>query len=127
MSIEAGFMDGMKKFKAGVDERAKQASVVDKPQIFTVWIPPTFAEDHESRDLPTGKIIKQNSRFWQIEVTWEELTEWASDADYYYWEKKNGGFDAGEYTELAASAKRTLIGLRKVVEAAGLKWNWSAV
>lgn len=39
-----------------------------------------FAQDHYERDLPTGVLVGQNTRYFTYSVTRDEAAEWASDA-----------------------------------------------
>ena len=49
----------------------------------TVRLPSIFWNDHDSRDLPGGTLIRESKRFVYLEVTPDELDEIESDAKYY--------------------------------------------
>lgn len=49
----------------------------------TYSTPPRFYDDHVSRDLPGGKIVKRTERLVTVELTDDEAAELLSDAAYY--------------------------------------------
>jgi hypothetical protein len=75
-----------------------------------VRIPATFYEDHVSRGLPAGELLRSNHRHVYVRVTADELAEWRSDAGYYAsWE----GSDYRENRAVCDSARRAVVSLRR--------------
>jgi len=48
-----------------------------------VKVPLLFYFDHKGRDLPSGKIIKEYSKYVLVELNEDEFSELLSDAEYY--------------------------------------------
>lgn len=76
----------------------------------TVKVPPAFYYDHVTRDLPSGRIVKEAKRYYIIELNQAEYDELLSDATYYAYYISNAGFD--NVVGLIASAKATVKALR---------------
>jgi hypothetical protein len=91
----------------------------------TAKFPAIFANDHSVRELPTGKLIDENSRYHTFLIedgkcgyvhedrmltAKEVLEEWVSDALYYVEMDSEGGFchESGDLKPLCRSAARTL-------------------
>jgi len=70
-----------------------------------VTIPARFFYDHQSRDLPTGRVTGATSKLVQVDVTPDELAEWRSDAEHY---ATPGNFTDPDLRGLVASARATL-------------------
>jgi hypothetical protein len=69
-----------------------------------VTIPRYFYEDHESRDLPSGEVIKQTKQNVTVEVDVETLAELWSDSHHY------ATFDGEDFTNnrgICLSARAT--------------------
>jgi len=74
---------------------------------YELRVPPRFAQDHVSRSLPTGKLLKQNRQAWTFRVNDEELEEWRSDADLYS-DCADPYFMGPEAHSLQRSARKTV-------------------
>lgn len=84
-----------------------------------VRIPATFFYDHQSRDLPVGRVVRENKRYVHVRVTRTEWAEWRSDAGHY------STFQGDDYRQNRAvcdSAKRTVIAIpwKFTADAAGM-------
>jgi len=72
----------------------------------TVLVPSRFYYDHQGRDLPSGKVIKQyaNGKV-NVVLSQEELNDLLSDAEYY---SECADQFGQEYQGLCKSAKATV-------------------
>lgn len=52
-------------------------------QTFVVDLPKRFYDDHVSRELPAGRVVKELRRVYRIEATRTEIDEIRSDAVHY--------------------------------------------
>lgn len=78
---------------------------MEDPNRIEIAIPRVFAEDHESRDCPTGAEVKRGTRFVTYLCAKGDLEEWESDADFY---KSEARYMAPPLHGLARSAEATL-------------------
>lgn len=56
---------------------------MSQTQTYEIDLPQCFAEDHYSRDLPSGELVRQTDKLWTFICTSPELREWRSDANHY--------------------------------------------
>lgn len=70
-----------------------------------VKLPPAFYWDHRFRDLPSGEVVKETSRYVLVNLTPDELAEIESDASYYATEGKYMG---RHLQGIVSSARATL-------------------
>lgn len=68
-------------------------------------LPPTFYDDHVSRDLPSGEEVRRTKSHVFVNLTDEERAELLSDARHYA--SPSMGFSA-DYPGLVASARATI-------------------
>jgi hypothetical protein len=91
------------------------AAKIDLRTTCRVTIPPVFADDHESRELPTGIRLSENRSGVTYEVNRYEFYEWLSDADYYS-DCAGQGWDLGDHSTalgLQSSARATVKRLQR--------------
>jgi len=75
-----------------------------------IWLPLTFFEDHEGRDLPSGTVIKRAARKVLVQCSDDELSEIESDAKYY---ADLCGPDGEGLEGIRRSAKATVEAIKK--------------
>lgn len=75
----------------------------------------TFIDDHENRDLPTGRELKRTKTTVTLAMTLAELGELESDADYYASQKQH--LNSPELCDAAARV------LRKLHQLVGIDWE----
>ena len=80
-------------------------------------LPPTFYDDHVSRDLPGGAVVRRNKIFVYAELTEDEVAEIQSDAEYYATEMmENARYDRDEWLlAICKSARSTVEAIAKQV------------
>jgi hypothetical protein len=86
------------------------ADLMDAAEVTATYrLPAKFYNDHVFRELPAGKVLKQNDRYVTVELDREAYDDLLSDADYYddaeMWENHRG---------LAMSARATFKTLTKI-------------
>ena len=79
--------------------------------ITIIKVPANFFDDHDSRDLPTPRVITRNSRTVTILADDTNLAELLSDAELYA--EPDTDFHS-ELRGLIASAKATVRAINKV-------------
>ena len=81
--------------------------------INTIKVPACFYDDHDSRDLPTPRVISRTSRTVTVAVDDANLAELLNDAEYY---ADRDGPTAGdsEYAGLRSSAQATVRAIKKL-------------
>lgn len=83
----------------------------------TIKLPPAFYNDHVSRDLPSGTVLKETKSYVLVELDDVAFADLLSDAEYYDSERQAFGFEfAGLCRSAAATAKR----LRAAIDEHGL-------
>ena len=71
-----------------------------------VDVPARFYDDHASRDLPSGRVVKPLARRYRVELTLDEFHELLNDALYYA--SPFGPRDFDGWRGLVASARATV-------------------
>jgi hypothetical protein len=72
-----------------------------------VKLPPRFYEDHVSRDLPAGRVVRSTQRHVYVELDRAAHDELESDARFYAEMGSEGAFEPG-LSGIVASARATL-------------------
>ena len=90
--------------------------MTDIPQVattptVTVDLPPTFYDDHVSRELPAGTVLHRTKSYVRVELTREEYDEVLSDAQHYAdpdpsWTIKHDAYLLGISRSAQAAVKR---------------------
>lgn len=76
----------------------------------TYKVPPTFYEDHVSRDLAGGRVVKRTARAVTVDLDAEEYADLLDDAEHYSTAVRDMG---REYAGLQASARATVRALQE--------------
>ena len=88
-------------------------------EMIEVRLPAKFYFDHEERDLPSGRLLKSNSRYAYVRLNWAILEEIESDARYQY--RMNStieGYDDPDYN-MAWAAKRMIDAIKAITTERG--------